>query len=286
MKNPIAFLFAIALAASSALSAQSFNESSSLVASEPGPDGGHAAVLAPVSYAATSARPFSRVAVGGGISPLGARFEVTTDLRQHFNLRGYGNLFNYSTSFTTSGITADAKMNMSSGGAALDYYPFHSGFRISPGVLFANSNKVTATASVPGGTSFTLNDQNYYSSTATPVNGNGALNLNKTNPALTITTGWGNTIPRKGGHWSFPFELGVALVGAPSLKVNLGGSACYDQAQTMCTDINSPTDPIALQIQSNLHAQVAKWTSDLEPLKTFPIVSFGVAYSFRVRKGY
>jgi len=35
-----------------------------------------------------------------------------------------------------------------------------------------------------------------------------------------MTTGWSNTVPRK-GHWSLPFEMGVAMAGAPSLKVNL-----------------------------------------------------------------
>jgi hypothetical protein len=35
-------------------------------------------------------------------------------------------------------------------------------------------------------------------------------------------------------------------------------------------------------VQSNLTAQVAKWTNDLNPLKTYPIVSVGLAYSFRV----
>lgn len=139
-----------------------------------------------------------------------------------------------------------------------------------------------------GGTSFTLNNQTYYSANAntttgaTPINGNAVLSMHTNNPAFTITTGWGNTLPRK-GHWSFPFEAGVALTGAPSLKVNLGGWACYDQAQTLCTDISSKTDPIALEIQNNLAVQVAKWTKDVEPLKTYPIASFGVAYSFGLR---
>jgi ubiquinone biosynthesis protein Coq4 len=36
-------------------------------------------------------------------------------------------------------------------------------------------------------------------------------------------------------------------------------------------------------VQSNLQAQIAKYKSDLDPLKTYPIASFGVAYSFHVR---
>ena len=219
---------------------------------------------------------------------MGIQLSLTSNLSSHLNVRSVGNLFNYSTNFTTSGIGANAKLNMTSAGTALDVYPFHLGFRISPGVLFYNGNQISATANVAGGTSFTLNGQTYYSANAnagtgaTPVNGNALLSLHTTNPAFTITTGWGNTLPRK-GHWSFPFELGAAFTGAPSVKVNLGGWACYDQAQTMCTDIASTTNPIALEIQNNLAQQVTKWTKDLEPLKTYPIASFGVAYSFGLR---
>jgi hypothetical protein len=216
--------------------------------------------------------------------------QVATNVNSHFNLRGTGNLFNYSTTFTTSGITAAAKLNLASAGASLDVYPFRSGFRISPGVLFHNQNQVTATASVPAGTSFTLNDQTFYSANtnavtgAVPVNGNAVLGLNTHETAFSITTGWGNMIRRSGRHWSFPFEIGVAFIGAPTLKVNLGGWVCYDQAQTECADIASTTDPIAIAVQSNLTAQVAKWTKDLNLLKTYPIVSGGIAYSFGGRR--
>jgi hypothetical protein len=282
-------LFAAALlAASSALLAQSFSSSRDLMDSEPGLGGGHASVSPAPVASAPAARPFSRVALGGGITPLGIQLSMTNNLNQHLNLRSSGNLFKYSTDFTSSGISADAQLDMHSVGTAVDIYPFHDGFRISPGVLFYNGDQLNASASVPAGTSFTLNNQTYYSARAnsttgaTPVNGNALLNLHTTNPAFTITTGWGNTIPRN-GHWSFPFEVGVALTGAPSLKVNLRGWACYDQGQTQCTDITSKTDPIALQIQSNLAAQVGKWARDIEPLKTYPIASFGVAYSFGLR---
>jgi hypothetical protein len=281
------FIAVALLAASSSVFGQSSSSSSGYLDSEAILGGGRTLTTAPAS-SAPSARPFSKVAFGVGVSPLGVQLAMTTNLYQHLNIRTTGNLFNYSTSFTTSGITSDAKLDLKSAGSTLDIYPFHTGFRISPGVLFYNRNQVIAAADVPGGTSFTLNNQTYYSANANPttgaipVNGNAVLNLHTTNPAFTITTGWGNSIPRK-GHWSFPFEVGVALTGAPSLDVNLGGWACYDRAQTLCTDINSKTDPIALQIQSNLQTQVAKWTKDIDPLKTYPIASFGVAYSFGLR---
>ena len=288
VKHPTLLLCVALLAASSAIFAQSSSSSSSLVSPDlTGADGAQA-VPAVGRSGGASAKPLSRVSLGVGVSPLGIGMQISTNLNQHFNLRGTGNIFNYSTDFTTNGINANAKLSLASAGAAVDIYPFHTGFRLSPGVLFLNDNQLTATAAVAAGTSFTLNNQTYYSANtnaatgATPVNGAGTLNLNTTKPAFTITTGWGNTIQRN-GHWSFPVEVGVALIGKPSLNVNLGGWACYDQAQTICTDISSKTNPIAIQIQNNLTTQVAKWTSDLEPLKTYPIVSFGVAYSFRIR---
>ena len=57
-----------------------------------------------------------------------------------------------------------------------------------------------------------------------------ALGLNTHKPAFTMTTGWGNMIPRRGGHWSVPFEIGAAFTGAPSLNVLLSGVGCTNQA--------------------------------------------------------
>jgi hypothetical protein len=230
----------------------------------------------------------SRIGLGVGISPLGIQLQAATNLGNHFNLRGTGNFFNYSANFTTDGIEATAKLNLASAGASVDIYPFRFPFRISPGALFYNQNQLTAATNVAAGTSFTLNGATYYSANtnpatgAVPVTGTGVLGLNTTKPAFTITTGVGNMLPRR-GHWSFPFEIGVAFIGAPTVNVNLTGWACYDQAQTQCSDISNPNNPIGVAVQSNLAAQVAKWTSDINPLKTYPIISGGLTYSFHIR---
>jgi hypothetical protein len=283
-------VFSIALAAGPlAMLGQSSTSSSSFVAAEESLDGLSGQAVLPVGGSTRNSEGvMSRVAFGAGISPLGIQLEAATNLSRHFNVRATGNFFNYSDNFTTNGIHATAKLNLASARASLDVYPFHVGWRISPGVMFLNQNQVTAGTNVPAGTSFTLNDATYYSANAnsvtgaSPVAGSGVLGLSANEPAFTVTTGWGNQIPRS-GHWSFPLEVGVAFIGDPSVKVNLGGWACADEAQTECSNIADPANPIAVAIQSNLAAQVAKWTSDLKPLNTFPIVSFGMAYSFHVR---
>jgi len=290
MKKTALFLIVALVASPVALLGQSYTSSSSFVGAEAIADGLGSVTPSPMCGPyRNSEGMLSRIAFGGGISPLGIQLEGTTNLSRHFNVRGTGNFFNYSDNFTTNGINATAKLNLGSARASVDVYPFLLGWRISPGVMFYNQNQVTAVTDVAAGTSFTLNGSTYYSANAnaatgaTPVTGSGVLGLSTNKPAFTVTTGWGNQIPRN-GHWSFPFEVGVAFIGDPSVNVNLGGWACYDQAQTQCTNLSDPTNPIAEAIQSNLTAQVAKWTSDLKPLNTFPILSGGVAYSFHIRQ--
>jgi len=293
MKRAALLLTAALVTAPAVLAAQSSSFSSSLastslVATDADPDGGAGQVTPNAPREAGPNSSFSRIGIGVGISTLGIRLQAATNIGSHLALRGSGNFFNYSDNFTTNGINATAKLGLDSAGVAVDFFPFRFPFRLSPGVLFYNTNQLTAATNVAAGTSFTLNGTTYYSANANsatgavPVNGTGTLGLNTTKPAFTITTGLGNMVPGR-GHWSFPFEIGVAFIGAPSVNVKLAGWACYDQAQTECTDISNANNPIAVAIQSNLTAQVAKWTSDLNPLKTYPIVSGGVSYSFHLR---
>ncbi|HEX3892122.1 MAG TPA: hypothetical protein VHW46_06085 [Terracidiphilus sp.] len=275
--------------AASSLTAQMPKPSSNLIDSNS--EGGGYRPASTVQRGSVYGSPFSRVAIGGSVNTLGPGVQITTNLADHLNLRATGNAFYYSTTFNTSGFNANAKMNMVSAGVSADYYPFRRGFRVSPGVLVMNNNRVSATALAAGGTSFTFDDATYYSANAnaatgaTPLNVRGALGLNTTKPAFTLTTGWGNTIPRNGAHWSFPVEVGVAFVGAPSINVALSGWACQDQAQTECGDVQDTSSSTAQDIQTSLAAQITKWKSDLNPLKTYPILSFGVAYAFDLHGG-
>jgi hypothetical protein len=278
------------LVAVSSLAAQSFSTSGFAV-NDPDTEGGSYRPAPTVQSGRVGFAPLSRIAVGASFTTLGPSLQVTTNVASHLNIRATGNAFNYSTNFTTNGFDANAKLNLVSAGVSADIYPFHKGFRISPGVLVVNNNRIAANAVAAGGTSFTFNDVTYYSANAnaatgaTPLNANGTLGLNTTKPAFTLTTGWGNTIPQKGGHWSFPAEVGVAFTGEPAVNVTLSGWACQDQAQTQCGNVQDTSNATAQDIQTNLAAQVAKWKNNLNPLKTYPVASFGVAYSFGFRNG-
>ncbi len=224
--------------------------------------------------------PFSRLALGVGVSPLGINLAATTNINQHLNLRGTGNVFNYSVNnINTNGIQANANLNFSSAGVSVDYYPFpRHGLRLSPGLLFYNHNGLSGTITEQGGGSFTLNHDTYYSSTSNPVAGTANVGFNSRNPAFTITTGWGNVIPRRGGHLSFPFEIGIALVGAPTVNAALASGQVCNEGGTGCT--NAATDQA---LQTDLQSQVATWKKDLNVVQFYPIISVGVAYSFKIR---
>ena len=231
---------------------------------------------------AQAPKPFSRIALSGGVSTMGVNMQVATNVNRFLNLRGTGSLLNYSVNnISTNGFNVDAKLNFASSGASVDLYPFpNHGFRLSPGVLFQNNNNASAVVTASPGTSFTLNDQTYYTSLAIPVTGTGSLGLNTQKTAFTMTTGWGNMIPRSGGHWAFPVELGVAMVGSPTVNMALtSGQVCANAAGTSgCVNVVGDST-----LNANLQAQINKYTNDLNQLKMYPIVSFGVSYNFKIR---
>ncbi|MGB9144838.1 MAG: hypothetical protein WCC14_03375 [Acidobacteriaceae bacterium] len=218
--------------------------------------------------------PFSGLAIGVKFGLLGIGVEAATPLSRTLNLRGGANFFSYNDILTDDGISYNANLHFRSAEASLDWFPWAGAFHISPGALLYNGNQITANASVPGGQSFTLNNQNYVSSDTDPVTGSGSLTLNKAAPKLTV--GWGNMLPRSGRHWSVPFDVGFAYVGDPKVSLKLAGTACYDyEGQDYCSDVATNA-----MIQSNLAAQQQKIANDAAPARFYPLVSVGLAFNF------
>lgn len=280
MKRQIAVLSLTLLACAGAVQAQLYTLALNRTAEGPSNDGGGFHSRPAVSPAPPAFTPFSRFAFGAGVSPMGVNAQVATPLSHYANFRAVGNILRLDfNNMSESGFDVDAKLHLASADVSLDVYPFPShGLRVSPGLLFYNTNSASGVFVAQPGTSFTLNDVTYYSSSSAPVTGVGGINLHKQSPAFTLTTGWGNMIPRSGSHLSFPFEIGVAFTGAPDVALDLtSGQACDANGQN-CVDVT--TDP---DVQANLAAQVAKYKNNLNPLKTYPIFSFGVAYSLGPR---
>lgn len=225
-----------------------------------------------------SSRPFSRLALGGGISTFGINLQAATNLNRYANLRVSGNIFSKTVNdISSNGFNANAKLDLATFGTSVDFFPWPThGFRVSPGLLLLNHNGMSADAIVSGGQSFKLNDVEYYSSVSDPIYATPNLGFHSNSPAFTLTTGWGNMLSRRGGHWSFPFEIGAAFVGDPSFNMTLTGTACNYYGENC---VNAATNP---EVQANLQAQNAKYRKDLEPLRFFPILSTGISYNFNI----
>lgn len=236
-------------------------------------DTGEAASSEPAKAGTKEAgeRAFSRVGIGVKISTLGAGIELATPLAGKFNLRGGFNMFRYSRPITNNGIQYDGHLQFQSAEAHLDWFLL-GGFHVSPGILFYNGNQVTATASVPGGQTFSVGGTSYESDPTAPISGTGKLDFVKVSPSIMV--GFGNLIPRNGRHFSFLFEVGGAYQGSARVALNLAGNVC-DTTGTFCRAVSS--DPTVL---ANIQAQQVKIQNDVNPYRFFPVVSLGFGFNF------
>ena len=239
--------------------------------------------------------PFSRLAVEGGIGIGGINMQAAVIANRYINIRGIGNYFTYTVNNFkidngngTSGVEVSGKLNFAEGGAAVDFYPWpNHGFRLSPGVTFYNQNGASASGVASEGTSVTFGSQKYYSdeSTATrsPMSLNAKLGLNARKEAFTMTTGWGNMISRKGHHLSFPFELGAIFTGAPTVGLNVTGWGCTVESDAPINGTSCANMATNASAQASINAQISKYEKDLNQLQVWPIMSFGIAYNFKIR---
>ncbi len=227
----------------------------------------------PVVQKAPRIKPFSTVAFQFKLGTAGIGIDVATPLAQHFNLRGGGSIFSYSGSYNDSGDIIAGNAQFRTGEFYLDYFPFHNGFRISPGLVI-NGNYLNGTTMVTPGTEFDLGDGTYYSSTTDPVHGTATFNLGrKIAPSFTI--GFGNMIPRSNKHISFPFEVGFEYIGAPTIQLTFIGTVCDTSTPPNCQKIDN--DPDA---QANLQKEQNDINSDIRFLRFYPILSQGISIKF------
>lgn len=223
-----------------------------------------------VNRAEGSTRPFSSLGIGVKVGTDGIGFDVATPLIPgRLNLRGGASFFSYNATITTDNINVDGSLKFRNSEAVIDYFPFKGWFRVSGGLTMYNNTGLTATLAVPGGQSFSLGNDDYYSDPSDPIHGNGAFNFGgKT--AGRVSIGTGNMLPRK-GHFSFESEIGVQFFSSPTVIYNIAGSGCQGYNGVTYTNCG----PVE---QSDVLAEQNKLQNDLTDLKYFPTVSFGLSY--------
>ncbi|HVV82485.1 MAG TPA: hypothetical protein VHE35_05370 [Kofleriaceae bacterium] len=213
-----------------------------------------------------------RLGVALKVDALGGGGDLALALGDHLALRAGVRALDVDQTYQLDGIDLDATLRLRSASAYLDWFPFGGSFHLSPGAMIYNGNRVTAAAGVPGGELFTAGGEQLLSSPMDPVDGRASIDFATLAPALVI--GWGNLAPRRGSHWSVPFELGVVYSRAPSTTLALRGTACAPTGDD-CHDI--AREPL---LQAAVRAEEARIDARLAPLKVLPVVSLGVGYRF------
>ncbi len=227
------------------------------------------------TYASRGMRPFSAVGIDVKVGVGGIGFDVATPLANRLNLRTGAAFFSYNLSnLVEDGFNINGNIRLRSVNTSVDIYPFGGSFRISPGVTLYNGNNFSGNATVPGGNTITLNDTDYTSSPTDPLVATFTTPNNRfgNRVAPSITTGFGNLIPRRGGHWSVPFEIGMQYIAPPKIVLGLTGTACSVDG---CGNVQ--TDPMT---QANVKAQQDIINGDIYNLRFFPILSIGLGYKF------
>jgi hypothetical protein len=234
--------------------------------------------------------PWSRMSVGGDVSPLGIGIKGTIDMNTFMDLRGNFNVFRFNPGrFEVEGFNTYAHVQFTSAAAMLDTYPWNSVWRLSAGVMLFNNNQISGTVDIAPGTQFTLNGQDFYSANpsvapgTTPLTGGGVLGFHRDTPAVIVSGGFGKFIPRSERHWSFPSEFGVIFTGAPTINVHESGWVCADKAETQCANLSNSANPVTIQFNNSLNAELSKWRRTLNDIPVYPVFSYSVVYSFNIR---
>lgn len=210
--------------------------------------------------------------VGVKVSSLGVGVEAAARVAHKVNVRAGVNVLGYTRNFSKDGITYDGHLDFRTFEGHVDFFPWARGFHVSPGVLVYSGDPIKASASVPGGKSFTLGGVTYYSDTAVPTTGTGKIDFNQAAPMITV--GWGNLAPRTHKHFSFHTELGVAFQGSPQATLNLTGNVC----STPGVDCRPATTDSG--VQANVASEQHKINNSMSFFQAYPILSFGFGYKF------
>ena len=158
------------------------------------------------------------------------------------------------TTKTNIDYSVTAKLQAVTG--LLDFYPGARGsFHLTGGIM-TNPLKVTATGQPTSSGTFHINGNTYTSAQVGTLTG--LAEFPSAGPYLGLGFG---TPARDGGAVKFFFDLGVML-GKPTVSLSATGAATN------------------AQLQSDLNAQIATTQNDVQKLKVYPAITFGLAFNF------
>jgi hypothetical protein len=198
-------------------------------------------------------------AIGPKIGTTGFGLEGRAMITQNLYGRLGVNYFGYSfKSKDDSQVDYNVKLNLLTVPLMLDYHPFdNSGFRLSLGIAYNNNN---ISSNAKPGNKITLRNTDYYPDQVGEIKGKLTFG-NKIVPVASI--GYDSSIISN-DPLSFNAEFGLMYSG--KVRTSLSASGLLGSDKKMIDDLKNGLD-------ENLN-KIEKY------LKIFPIISFGIKYSF------
>lgn len=181
--------------------------------------------------------------VAGKVSTNGYGVELGYRFNDYLAVRGGINTGSYDYSRTDAGVDYDYTLDFDNYPVLLDWHVFGGEFRLTGGV-FRNNNKATGRAS------------GLLDIGGTPVNTTATTDITFQKSSPYVGLGWG-ALPSTKRGLGFSFDLGVMVQGSPTAKITAPGAS-----------------PAAIA------AEEAALNEDLKDLKYWPVISFGLGYTF------
>ena len=202
----------------------------------------------------TEAKEFN---VATKLGTLGFGLDVSMPIKENLALRVNLNGGSYSDTQENDGNDFEGTLDLMTFGALLDYYPYENNFRLTTGVYY-NGNEFTGTATPSITTTIELNDIEYTVNDIAYVNTE--VTFNKFAPYIGL--GWGNDAKSKG--WGVTFDLGLMYHG---------------QAEASLSPEIKDLEKIE-EINTAIENEEKSIEDELADYKIYPVVAFGVNYSF------
>jgi len=223
-----------------------------------------------------STKPFSSVGIGVKIGLGGVGFDVATPLIPgRLNVRGGAGFFSYTYNGTIDNEPVAANLKLDNAEVMVDWFPFKGSFRLSAGTTVYNTTGLNGTVTVAPGSKITVGNDSYTSDPTNPLMG--TVNAGFGGKAVPrFTLGWGNMVA-KNHHIRFETEFGVEIIGTPTVAWTYSGEAC-DNTTSGSNCANYATFSSIPGASADIANQTASLQSDVNSVKVFPILSFGLSY--------
>lgn len=154
-------------------------------------------------------------------------------------------------------------------GALLDWHPFAGGFRLSTGMVLADFgiDLSAKTQDEP----YEIGDNEYTGD----LRLDGAVDFNNVAPYFGL--GWGSSVGETG--LSFVANLGVLLIGKPTVSLDASGSVSQIDPDTGVAGLTLPTDAFP-EFQQDLQKERRNAEQDLEDFTFYPVLNLGMSFAF------